>query len=52
MTRVRSPHDFHEVKIHNPESICKKCSTQTSKICEWCGVCHNCHEGIERNEEY
>ena len=24
MTRVRSPHDFHEVKIHNPESMCKK----------------------------
>lgn len=25
MTRMRSPHNFHEVKTHDPESICAKC---------------------------
>ena len=43
MTRVKAPHDFHEVAVHNPESICPKCKTETPRICSWCGACYTCH---------
>lgn len=43
MTRIRSPHNFHEVSVHDQESICPNCKTETSKICSWCGKCTSCH---------
>jgi hypothetical protein len=50
--RIRSPHDFHEVKIHDPESICSRCEKQTSQLCEWCGICFACHKGQIIEKEY
>jgi hypothetical protein len=50
--RVRGPHDFHEVKIHDPESICSSCGKQTPRLCEWCGICFACHSGQIIEREY
>jgi hypothetical protein len=50
--RIRSPHDFHEVKIHDPESICSRCEKQTPRLCEWCGICFACHSGQVVEREY
>jgi hypothetical protein len=52
VTRIKSPHDFHEVKIRNPENICSNCSMETSQVCEWCGTCYKCHKGVEIEKEY
>lgn len=51
MTRIKSPHDFHEVTVPSQESICLKCKTQTSKICSWCGMCYTCHHE-SREKDY
>jgi len=53
MTRMRAPHNFHEAKTHDPESVCTKCGKQTAELCEWCGSCQVCHKGTEiEREEY
>lgn len=36
MTRIRSPHDFHETKKHDTESICAKGGKITPEI-HWNG---------------
>jgi sulfatase maturation enzyme AslB (radical SAM superfamily) len=46
-----TPHDFHEVKIRNPESICSKCTMETSQVCEWSGVYYKCHKVLEIEKE-
>lgn len=51
MTRIKSPHDFHEVTVHDHESICLKCKTETPKVCSWCGMCYSCHHEI-REKDY
>jgi len=52
MTRIRSPHDFHETKKHDTESICAKCGKMTPKLCDWCGTCLQCHTGNAMERAY
>ena len=44
MTRIKSPHSFHEVAVRDKETSCPNCKTETSKICSWCGKCYACHD--------
>jgi predicted ATP-dependent serine protease len=52
MTRIRSPHDFHETKKHDTENICAKCGKMTPKLCDWCGACLQCHTGNTLERTY
>lgn len=52
MTRVRSAHNFHEVKVLNPETVCAKCGNATPHVCEWCGACRTCHKGPDAEKLY
>ncbi|HEX9678194.1 hypothetical protein [Nitrososphaera sp.] len=52
MTRMRQPHSFHEVKVHNPETACSKCGVETPRVCEWCGACQACHSGQRAPERF
>jgi hypothetical protein len=50
MTRMRQPHNYHETKEHNPETICPKCGNENVHVCEWCGSCKTCHTGQMADE--
>ncbi|MEO9294311.1 MAG: hypothetical protein ABI347_01780 [Nitrososphaera sp.] len=52
MTRMRQPHNFHEVKEHSPETRYIKCGTETPHVCEWCGACKACHIGGADADRY
>ncbi|MEM2760256.1 MAG: hypothetical protein QXU32_06730 [Nitrososphaerales archaeon] len=47
----RAPHPYHEPKVHDPDSICGKCGKDTVHVCEWCGICVDCHRGAKNGTE-
>ncbi|MGB9168815.1 MAG: hypothetical protein WCB31_07810 [Nitrososphaeraceae archaeon] len=50
MTRIRSQHEFNEVTVHDPESVCPKCGNTISQTCKICGLCMYCHEQVAERE--
>jgi hypothetical protein len=52
MTRMRMSHNYHEVKVFNPETFCTKCGEATPRVCEWCGACYACHKGAKAEKSY
>jgi hypothetical protein len=52
MTRMRTPHDYHEPQVHRIDTLCIKCETTTPHVCEWCGACLACHKGSQEEEKY